>query len=147
MPIRRPRSPKPTLRHLAFLDALSTRAAQDADVPMLKATLLTLRLLDEWQRSGAALVHPDSQALRATREALQAIAADAELFTALGRLLDAMVMLQEPDVYPLATRLPAIAAVFDARGLPELASDIRQSLGAPDIAPRPRRKSTSLEPA
>ena len=143
MPIRRARTHRPTLRHLAFVEALARTAPYDADARTLTATLLTLRLLDEWRLSAAVAVGTGAAALRATREAVAA-ADDAEIRAALDRVLDAMVMLQEPDLPALGTRLDALAALYAARQRPALADALRQALA--DVAP-PQRSDAALEPA
>src|SRR5690606_1300316 len=66
MTIRRPRTPVPTLRHAVFLEALADRTPYEAEARALTATLLTLRLADEWLRSGAVTLDPSGNSLRAT---------------------------------------------------------------------------------
>ena len=135
MPIRRPRSPKPALRHLAFLDGMV-----GADGPAFRsarAALLTLRLLDHWMMLGAAMAEPDSSALRETRAAVDATAADAlashastgdtEMRDALGGIIDAIVALGAPDAQPVLPRLHALGVLLEHRGLPAQAADVFQT--------------------
>ncbi len=125
MTIRRPRTPIPTLRHTAFFEALAGIPSYHAEARALTATLLTLRLGDEWLRSGAAAVDAPETSLPATRRAIDACDDDASLQTALRQAVDAMCTVKDPDPYVLRARLEPIAAIWDARQQPRLAADIR----------------------
>lgn len=136
MTIRRPRTPIPTLRHAVFLEAMAGLPAYDAEARALTATLLTLRLADEWLRSGAAAVEATAMNLAATREAIDACGADPALQAALRQAVDAICAVGEPDPFVYAGRLAPIAALWDARQRPELAADVRGDVRA---APDPTR--------
>jgi tetratricopeptide (TPR) repeat protein len=123
MPIRRPRSPKPALRHLAFLE---TMADSDGASPIHRgahASLLTLRLLDHWIALGAEMARPDATAHRATRDLVTALQDDAEMQSALGAIIDAIEALQEPDAQPVLPRVYALGMLFEQRGLLAQAGD------------------------
>lgn len=125
MTIRRPRTPIPTLRHAVFFEALAGLPSYQSDARALTATLLTLRLADEWLRRGAAAVDAAETSLPATRRAIDACDDDATLQVALRQAVDAMCTVKEPDPYVLRARLEPIAAIWDARQQPRLAADIR----------------------
>lgn len=130
MTIRRPRTPVPTLRHAVFLEALADRPPYEAEARALTATLLTLRFADEWLRSGAVTLDPAGNSLRATLAAIDACAEDEALRTALREAVEAMCAVKDPDAYVLAARLEPVAARWEARGQPQLASDVRRGVGA-----------------
>lgn len=123
--IRRPRHPQPKLRHLAFFEVLAGLPTYTAEWRMVYATLLTLRLADEWQRSGSVALDPAGRALEATRQAIVACADDTELQRALTDLMDAMCLLSTPDSYALDQRLRTVAALWMARQAPQLAVAVR----------------------
>lgn len=123
--IRRPRHPQPKLRHLAFFEVLAGLPTYTAEWRMVYATLLTLRLADEWQRSGSVALDPAGRGLEATRQAIVACADDAELQRALTDLVDAMCLLSTPDSYALDQRLQTVAALWMARQAPQLAVALR----------------------
>jgi hypothetical protein len=125
MTIRRPRTPVPTLRHAAFFEALAGIPSYHAEARALTATLLTLRLGDEWLRRGTAAVDDPETSLSATRRAIDACDDDAILQAALRQVVDAMCTVKDPDPYVLRARLEPIAAIWDARQQPQLAADIR----------------------
>ncbi len=90
----------------------------------LRAGFLTLRLFDAWLERGSEVVRAGTQSLTATRAAVFAITADADVRDALVRVLDAMVMLQDADAQPVLPRLMSYAALLDARGYTALATDV-----------------------
>ncbi|HRN54559.1 MAG TPA: hypothetical protein PK788_13770 [Gemmatimonadaceae bacterium] len=130
MTIRRPRTPVPTLRHAVFLEALAERPPYEADARALTATLLTLRLADEWLRSGAVALEPSGNSLRATLAAIDACVEDETLRTALRDAVEAMCAVKDPDAYVLAARLEPVATRWAARGEPQLAADVRHGAAA-----------------
>lgn len=127
MPIRRPRTPKPSLRHLVFLETMARSSATSPQHPSAHATLLTLRLLDHWMTLGAALASPDATAHRATRLAVNALVFDPELRGTLGAVLDAIASLHEPDAQPLLPRVHALGLLLEGRGLHAQAGDVHQT--------------------
>lgn len=128
MPIRRPRTPKPTLRHIAFLEMLADTRETSPLRPGAHAAFLTLRLLDSWVKLGAPLADPGAQAHAAAREAVGALQADPELRGALGVILDAVEALQEPDVQPVLPRVYALGLLLEQRGLLAQAADVYQTV-------------------
>lgn len=144
MTIRRPRTPAPTLRHAVFLEALADRPPYEAEARALTATLLTLRLADEWLRSGAVALDADANGLRATQRAVESCeASDSALREALGGTIDAMCTVADADAYVIAARLEPVAAFWDARRQPQLAADVRLGLTAEAPMPviKPQRPS------
>ncbi len=128
MPIRRPRTPKPSLRHIVFLEAMAQTSASGPLQPGAHATFLTLRLLDHWIPLGAALASPDAPAHRATRLAVNAIVGDVGLRRALGAVIDAIAALREPDAQPVLPHLRALALLLEGRGLTAQAGDVHQTI-------------------
>lgn len=123
--IRRSRSQQPALRHIAFFDAIAGLPPYAPERCPLTATLLTLRLADEWQRSGPAALDPAGSALASTRRAIAECDDEAPLQQALNAVVDAMCALPAPDAHALALRLDAVRAVWDGRLAPELAEALR----------------------
>jgi hypothetical protein len=119
--IRRPRGPQPALRHLAFFEVLADLPPYSAEWRAVSATLLTLRLADEWRRSGIAALDETGRALGATRRAIAMCGDDLELQHALTGVVDAMCLLGAPDTYALSVRLRAVAGVWSQRQAPQLA--------------------------
>lgn len=128
MPIRRPRTPKPSLRHIVFLEAMAQSSATGPLQPGAHATFLTLRLLDHWIALGAALASPDASAHRATRLAVNAIGDDVELRRALGAIMDTIAALHEPDAQPVLPTLRVLALLLEGRGLTAQAGDVHQAI-------------------
>lgn len=124
MPIRRPRGPKPTLRHVAFLEAIAALPEKSAGRKALEAGFLTLRHLDEWMKVGSLVADADSQAYQATKAAIDAIRDDTETRTALHRILEAAMMLYEPDAQPVLPRVFAYGSMLEHRGQLALAADV-----------------------
>jgi tetratricopeptide (TPR) repeat protein len=124
MPIRRPRGPRPALRHVAFLEAMDALPASAKGRQPLEAAFLTLRLLDNWVWLGAELAEPTGQALTVARDAVEKATSDAESQAALRGIIDAIVMLQEPDTQPLLPRVFAYAGLLEQRGALALAGDV-----------------------
>lgn len=128
MPIRRPRGPKPALRHVAFLEAVEALPVESPQRAPLEAAFLTLRLLDEWMASGSTIVESTGQALLATRRAVGLITDDDATRSSLEGVIDAMVTLQEPDAQPLLPRLFAYAGLLERRGSMRIAGDTYQTV-------------------
>ncbi len=128
MPIRRPRGPKPALRHVVFLEAMERHADVSPARQPLEAAFLTLRLFDEWIASGAMIAEPIGQALTATRKAVERISEDSETRMSLQGIVEAIVMLQEPDAQPVLPRIFAYAGLLERRGALVLAADAYQTV-------------------
>lgn len=128
MPIRRPRGPKPVLKHLAFLEAADALPADAPDRLSYTASFLTLRLFDEWMASGALLADPEFPAHAAARTAVAALSQDTEVQTSLQRILDAVTMLHDPDAQPVLPRLYAFGGLLEHRGAAAMACDVYSTI-------------------
>ena len=124
MPIRRPRSPKPMLRHLAFLETMASAPERSPLHDGAYATLLTLRLFDHWMKLGHEMADPSVTAHRVARESVAAIEGDAEMRAALLSILNAIEALQEPDAQPVLPRVYALGGLIERRGFLANAGDI-----------------------
>ncbi len=124
MPIRRPRGPKPVLRHLAFLELMASAEEGSALYQGSHASLLTLRLLDHWVALGSELADVAATAHRAAREAVTAISQDVEWRSGLASVVDAIEAIQEPDPQPVLPRVYALAMLLEQRGLLAAAGDV-----------------------
>lgn len=124
MPIRRPRGPKPTLRHVAFLEAAASLPERSPARDAHQAGFLTLRLLDEWVSLGGLVSEATSQSQKATRAAVEAISGDGEVQTALTRIVDAVMMLHDADAQPVLPRVFAYGSLLEHRGQITLAADV-----------------------
>lgn len=124
MPIRRPRGPKPVLRHLPFLELMAGASEGESPYVGAQASLLTLRLLDHWITLGAELADVAATAHRAARESVQAMTTDIEWRTSLSSIIDAIEAIQEPDAQPVLPRVYALAMLLEQRGLLAAAGDV-----------------------
>ncbi len=103
MPIRRPRKPKATLRHVAFLERME-HASNAKERIEAKASFLTLRLFEQWIGLGALLASPKARAHAAAAAAVKEVR-DAGVAEILGYLLRGVAMLREPDPQPFLRRV------------------------------------------
>lgn len=124
MSIRRPRGPKPTLKHLAFLEAMNNHASQSAEYRALYASWLTLRLFDAWSTLGSLVADDDAPAFVATRSTVAAASEDHDLQLALSRIIEGIHTLREPDVAAVLPRVAALGALYAERGAAVLAADV-----------------------
>jgi tetratricopeptide (TPR) repeat protein len=124
MPIRRPRGPKPVLRHLPFLELMAGAPEGESLYVGSQASLLSLRLLDHWIALGAELADVAATAHRAARESVQAMTTDVEWRTSLSSIIDAIEAIQEPDAQPVLPRVYALAMLLEQRGLLAAAGDV-----------------------
>ena len=116
MPIRRPRGPKPSLRHVAFLEAAAASPESSPARATAQAGFLTLRFLDEWVSLGGLIADPATQAHTATKQAVDALTHDTEARTAMGRIIEAITMLHDPDAQPVMPRVFAFGSMLEHRG-------------------------------
>jgi hypothetical protein len=123
MPIRRPRGPKPALRYVALLEAM-TEADSPATLRRHLAAFATLRLLDHWLAFGAELADPAMQSHRIARRSVRALEADDPLRPLLQQVLRSIVMLVEPDPHPLGSRLLALGEHYEAGGAFAIAAEV-----------------------
>ena len=124
MPIRRPRGPKPALKHVVFLEAAAQAPEHSDERRTFQAALLTLRLIDQWMALGSDVADPTAQVLVATRDALTSVEQDAETRTALLAVVDGITALQDPDAQPLLPRVFAYGGLLEHRGALALAADV-----------------------
>jgi hypothetical protein len=124
MTTRRPRSPIPSLRHTAFFEVLGESPSHSVNARARRATLLTLRLADEWMRSGAIALDRVGSSLAATCRAIDACVDDPALTSALRDAVNAMCAVADPDPFVLRLRLEPVAALWKARGYPRLAAQL-----------------------
>jgi tetratricopeptide (TPR) repeat protein len=124
MPIRRPRGPKPVLRHVAFLELMSIAPETSVAHRGSQASFLTLRLLENWIALGEDLAMPESSAQQAARSAVGALSDDEELRASLGSVIDAVSALQQPDPQPVLPRVYALGKLYEQRGLMPQAADV-----------------------
>lgn len=130
MSIRRPRGPKPALKHLAFFESMLQHTERSAQWRALRASLLTLRLVDEWMLLGVVVADGNTAIVRATRSAVNALHDDSDLQFLLTRVVDGILMLRDADTSAVTPRLAALAELYTQRGASGLAADIRQSAGS-----------------
>lgn len=128
MPIRRPRTPKPALRHLAFLETMSETRETSPLHMGAQAAFLTLRLVDQWVAFGATIASPDTPVHQETRKAVSALQSDPELRSALSVVIDAIEALQDPDAQPVLPRIYALGLLLEQRGLLGQAGDVYQTV-------------------
>lgn len=124
MPIRRPRGPKPVLRHLAFLEMLERAPEGSVAHRASSASFLTLRLLDHWISLGADMASDESSAHSSARGVVASLTDDGELQASLGSIIDAIVALNEPDAQPLLPRVFALGKLLEQRGQLVAAADV-----------------------
>ena len=124
MPIRRPRSPKPTLRHVAFLETMAKSPERSPLHEGARAALLTLRLFDHWISLGSEMADSNATAHRVARDSVTALQGDQEMRAALLSILNAIASLQEPDAQPVLPRVYALGGLIERRGLLAEASDV-----------------------
>lgn len=130
MSIRRPRGPKPALKHLAFLESMMEHTEPSAEWRALRASLLTLRLVDEWMLSAAVIADGNTAIARATRAAVNALHEDSDLQFLLTRVVDGILMPRDADANAVTPRLAALAELYTQRRASGLAADIRQFTGS-----------------
>lgn len=124
MPIRRPRGPKPTLRHLPFLEAMATSSEGQHEYREARATFLALRHLDHWIALGAGGGAPTDRSTTMTQEALSALGEDAELRSALDAIVSAIPELSDADAQPVLPRVFALGSLLEQRGRTRQAADV-----------------------
>lgn len=123
MSIRRARTPRPTLRHLAFIAEIG---AHPPDTPRARealACLLTLRLVDHRVARGALVVSPDAPVVDATRRVIRALGDDAALRAALDAIVDGIIALPTTDTQPVVPSIVALGALLQGRDRPRAAVD------------------------
>jgi tetratricopeptide (TPR) repeat protein len=119
-------SRRPTLgiKHLPFFEALAECEEPSPRGHSVKAGLLLLRLIDNWQLAGPVMVEPESVSVRAVREALMDLEGrDPDREVLLG-MMNAMQTVREVDVHILLPRLVAYGELLQQRAELMLAVDV-----------------------
>jgi tetratricopeptide (TPR) repeat protein len=128
MPIRRPRGPKPTLRHLPFLEAMAASGEGSPEYREARAAFLALRHLDHWISLGAAGGAPTERSTSITQEALSALGEDTELKSALQSIVSAVPELSDADAQPVLPRVFALGSLLERRGKNRQATDVYETV-------------------
>lgn len=128
MTIRRPRSPRPALRHVAFIDEMRAHPPDLAPHADPLACLLTLRLLDHWIARSTEVAEPASPVLAATRRSIDALETDPDLRDALDAIVRAIVALPMPDAQPVMPALAALGELLQRRGRAAAALDVHRTV-------------------
>jgi tetratricopeptide (TPR) repeat protein len=128
MPIRRPRTPRPGLRHVVFLETMADLAAADPRQRAAHVTFLVLRLVDSWVAFGGAVTDAASRALAETRREIDSLVVDAELRAMLTNITDAVVALPDADPQPALPRIYALGKLLEERALLAEAGDVYRTV-------------------
>ncbi len=124
MPIRRPRGPKPALRHLAFLSGMADTPEGSAPHRESRAGFLVLRQLDHWVAYGGGGGSPTERSTEVTAEAVRAVTEDDELRAAYLAIVTAIPTISDVDAQPLLPRVFALGSLFEQRGRTAQAADV-----------------------
>ncbi len=124
MPIRRRSTPRPVLRHVAFVEAMAAHTDGDAGHDAAHVTFLVLRLLDHRIAFGPQVTASASPELASVRDELAQRVIDAELRAVLSTLVDAIA--ETPDDAGQAALSPlfTLGTVLGARGRHAQAGDV-----------------------
>ncbi len=126
--MRRNPQAQPTLKHLAFFEAVADSPEGSAAANAATAGLLVLRLIDHWTQIGGPMVEPDSMSIRSSRAAIMEIPAlDPQREVLLG-IVNTLQTLREVELGPVLPRLQAYAAVLERRTLNALALDVYETI-------------------
>ncbi|MBK7907104.1 MAG: hypothetical protein IPJ78_11155 [Gemmatimonadetes bacterium] len=124
MPIRRPRTPHPALRHVSLLETMATVAPEDPRFRAAQAAFLTLRLFDHWVAFGSVMTSESSRTLATTRDDIARLEVDAELRGILAAITETLVALPAAEPHPLLPRLHGLAVLLESRGHQAEAGDV-----------------------
>ncbi len=124
MPIRRPRGPKPTLRHLAFLSGMAETPEEGPAHREARAGFLALRQLDHWIAYGDGGGVPTEHSTEVTAEAIRAVTDDAELRAAYDAIVSAIPTISDVDAQPVLPRVFALGSLLEQRGHTAQAADV-----------------------
>jgi tetratricopeptide (TPR) repeat protein len=118
----------PSLKHLAFFEALSEHDEKSPSALAATAGLLSLRMVDHWLLAGSIIVEPESVSVQSARAAIMELpAADPQREVLLG-LVNTMQSLREVDALPILPRLFAYAGLLEKRGQLAVASDVYETV-------------------
>jgi len=113
-----------TLKHLPFFELLASAPEGSPEARLATAGLLSLRMIDHWVLSGAAIVEPESVSVRSVRQAIMALPPKEPVREALLTIVNTMQMLRHVDLMPVLPRLFAYAQLLERHhGSMALAAD------------------------
>lgn len=127
MPIRRRSTPRPALRHVAFLETMASSAADAPRHHAAQAVFLALRLLDHRIAFGAQVTESASQSLATTRDEIARLALDDDLRAVLSTMTDAIAAIAPcpgSDALPALSPLFTLGTLLEARGHLAQAGDV-----------------------
>ena len=118
----------PSLKHLAFFEALCEHEEQSPSALAATAGLLSLRMVDHWLLAGSLIVEPESVSVQSARAAIMALPTADPLREVLLGLVNTMQTLREVDAQPILPRLFAYAGLLEKRGQLAVASDVFETV-------------------
>ena len=118
----------PSLKHLAFFEALCEHEEQSPSALAATAGLLSLRMVDHWLLVGSTIVEPESVSVQSARAAIMALPTADPLREVLLGLVNTMQTLREVDAQPILPRLFAYAGLLEKRGQLAVASDVFETV-------------------
>ena len=118
----------PSLKHLAFFEALCEHEEQSPSALAATAGLLSLRMVDHWLLAGSMIVEPESMSVQSVRAAIMALPTSDPLREVLLGLVNTMQTLREVDAQPILPRLFAYAGLLEKRGQLAVASDVFETV-------------------
>ena len=118
----------PSLKHLAFFEALCEHEEQSPSALAATAGLLSLRMVDHWLLAGSMIVEPESVSVQSVRAAIMALPTADPLREVLLGLVNTMQSLREVDAQPILPRLFAYAGLLEKRGQLAVASDVFETV-------------------
>ena len=118
----------PSLKHLAFFEALSEHDEKSPSALAATAGLLSLRMVDHWLLAGSIIVEPESVSVQSARAAIMELPAADPLREVLLGLVNTMQSLREVDAQPILPRLFAYAGLLEKRGQLAVASDVYETV-------------------
>ena len=118
----------PSLKHLAFFEALSEHDEKSPSALAATAGLLSLRMVDHWLLAGSIIVEPESVSVQSVRAAIMELPTADPLREVLLGLVNTMQTLREVDAQPILPRLFAYAGLLEKRGQLAVASDVYETV-------------------
>jgi tetratricopeptide (TPR) repeat protein len=126
--MRRNPHAQPTLKHLAFFEAVGASPEGSPEANAATAGLLVLRLIDHWTMIGAPMVDPDSVSIASSRAAIMEMPAlDPQREVLLG-IVNTLQALRDVELAPVLPRLQAYATLLERRTLNALALDVYETI-------------------
>lgn len=124
MPIRRRSTPRPALRHVAFLETMASSAAGEPRHQAAQVVFLALRLLDHRLAFGAQITESASPSLAMTRDEIARLEVDDDLRVVLSALTDAIAAMSDGDALPALSPLFTLGTLLESRGHLAHAGDV-----------------------